>query len=139
MKSAYDSQSVEEFEISWDKLITTYNLHENAWLQSLYAEREQWVPAFLKDYFKMITLAAGSREYTQDAKAKLYGMINLYLKAKEKKAQEKGKRKEQDGGDAPILNTQRSLFGHSEMDIANAGHVQAVPKSAAFHISGTQI
>jgi len=51
MKSVYDSQSVEEFETSWDQLITTYNLHENAWLQSLYAEREHWVPAFLKDYF----------------------------------------------------------------------------------------
>ncbi|KAK0581819.1 hypothetical protein LWI29_018359 [Acer saccharum] len=51
MKSVYDSQSVEEFEISWDQLITTYNLHKNAWLQSLYAKHEHWVPAFLKDYF----------------------------------------------------------------------------------------
>ncbi|KAK1584230.1 hypothetical protein Q3G72_031014 [Acer saccharum] len=131
--------------------------------------------------YQMITLAVGSREHTQDAKAKLYYIIDLYranqeppsmtqtgsnvgcargdattvggseqvlspnvvsgkgrpsslrrasrmekdmrkVKAKEKKAQEKGKRK-------------RSLFGHSEMDIANAGHVQ----SAAFHTSGTQI
>ncbi|TXG61651.1 hypothetical protein EZV62_013014 [Acer yangbiense] len=45
------SQSVEEFETSWDQLITTYNLHENAWLQNLYVEREHWVPTFLKDYF----------------------------------------------------------------------------------------
>ncbi|TXG60917.1 hypothetical protein EZV62_012280 [Acer yangbiense] len=51
MKCVYDSQIVEEFETSWDQLITTYNLHKNAWLQSLYAEREHWVPAFLKDYF----------------------------------------------------------------------------------------
>ena len=51
MTCVYDSQSVEEFETSWDQLITTYNLHENVWLQSLYAEREHWVPAFLKDYF----------------------------------------------------------------------------------------
>ncbi|KAI9200135.1 hypothetical protein LWI28_003148 [Acer negundo] len=51
MKSVYDRQSVEEFETSWDQLITTYNLPENAWLQSLYAEREHWVPAFLKYYF----------------------------------------------------------------------------------------
>ncbi|KAF5449786.1 hypothetical protein F2P56_030198 [Juglans regia] len=42
MKSVYDTQSVEEFEESWDQLITTYNLHENAWLQSLYAERQHW-------------------------------------------------------------------------------------------------
>ncbi|KAK1572350.1 hypothetical protein Q3G72_031255 [Acer saccharum] len=148
--------------------------------------------------YQMITLAAGSREHTQDAKAKLYGMIDLYranqeplsmtqtvsnvgctrgdattiggseqvlspnvvrgkgrppslrrasrmekdmrkVKAKEKKTQAKGKRKERDGGDAPILNTQRSLFGHSDMDIANAGHVQVVPESVTFHISGIQI
>ncbi|XP_035547280.1 protein FAR1-RELATED SEQUENCE 5-like [Juglans regia] len=42
MNSVYDTQSVEEFEESWDKLITTYNLHENAWLQSLYAEHQHW-------------------------------------------------------------------------------------------------
>ncbi|KAK1583373.1 hypothetical protein Q3G72_023138 [Acer saccharum] len=51
MKSVYDSQSVEVFETSWDQLITAYNLHKNEWFQSLYAECEHWVPAFLKDYF----------------------------------------------------------------------------------------
>ncbi|XP_041007328.1 protein FAR1-RELATED SEQUENCE 5-like isoform X2 [Juglans microcarpa x Juglans regia] len=51
MKCVYDTQSVEEFEKCWDELITTYNLHENAWLQSLFAEREYWVPAFLKEFF----------------------------------------------------------------------------------------
>lgn len=49
MRCVYDSQSVDEFETSWVQLITTYNLHENAWLQSLYTDREHWVPAFLKD------------------------------------------------------------------------------------------
>ncbi|XP_042974555.1 protein FAR-RED IMPAIRED RESPONSE 1-like [Carya illinoinensis] len=33
------------------KLITTYNLEENAWLQTLYTELEHWVSAFLKDTF----------------------------------------------------------------------------------------
>ncbi|KAK1550434.1 hypothetical protein Q3G72_018994 [Acer saccharum] len=61
------------------------------------------------------------------------------VKAKAKKAPEKGKRKERDEEDAPILNTQRSLFGHSKIDMANAGHVQAVPENTAFDISGTQI
>ncbi|KAF5459414.1 hypothetical protein F2P56_023364, partial [Juglans regia] len=51
MKSVYDTQTVAEFEKSWDQLITTYNLHENVWLKSLYTERESWVPAFLKDCF----------------------------------------------------------------------------------------
>ncbi|XP_041011243.1 protein FAR1-RELATED SEQUENCE 5-like [Juglans microcarpa x Juglans regia] len=51
MKCVYDTQTGEEFEKSWDKLITTYNLHENVWLKSLYTERAYWVSAFLKDWF----------------------------------------------------------------------------------------
>ncbi|XP_041020541.1 protein FAR1-RELATED SEQUENCE 4-like [Juglans microcarpa x Juglans regia] len=47
MKYVYDSQSVDEFETSWVELITMYNLQENMWLQSLYADREYWVLAFL--------------------------------------------------------------------------------------------
>ncbi|KAG6627411.1 hypothetical protein CIPAW_15G125700 [Carya illinoinensis] len=51
MKCVYDSQCVDEFEKCWDQLLTTYNLGDNAWLQSLYVEREHWVPAFLKNCF----------------------------------------------------------------------------------------
>ncbi|KAF5481730.1 hypothetical protein F2P56_002361 [Juglans regia] len=51
MKYVYDTQNIEEFERCWDQLIVKYNLHENAWLQSLYTEREHWVPTFLKEYF----------------------------------------------------------------------------------------
>ncbi|XP_035541527.1 protein FAR1-RELATED SEQUENCE 5-like [Juglans regia] len=43
MKCVYDTQLVDEFEKCWDQLINTYNLHENAWLQSLYVEREHWI------------------------------------------------------------------------------------------------
>ncbi|XP_042969091.1 protein FAR1-RELATED SEQUENCE 5-like [Carya illinoinensis] len=42
MRCVYDSQSRENFEKCWDQFITMYNLHENAWLQSLYTEREYW-------------------------------------------------------------------------------------------------
>ncbi|XP_042969002.1 protein FAR1-RELATED SEQUENCE 5-like [Carya illinoinensis] len=51
MKCVYDTQCVYEFEKCWDQLLTTYNLGDNAWLQSLYVEREHWVPAFLKNCF----------------------------------------------------------------------------------------
>ncbi|XP_035540001.1 protein FAR1-RELATED SEQUENCE 5-like [Juglans regia] len=43
MKCVYDTQLVDEFEKCWDELINTYNLHENAWLQSLYVECEHWI------------------------------------------------------------------------------------------------
>ncbi|XP_035542125.1 protein FAR1-RELATED SEQUENCE 5-like [Juglans regia] len=51
MKCVYDTQTVDEFEKCWDHFITSYKLHENAWLSSLYTERKYWVPAFLKDCF----------------------------------------------------------------------------------------
>ncbi|XP_041000317.1 protein FAR1-RELATED SEQUENCE 5-like [Juglans microcarpa x Juglans regia] len=44
LKCVYDSQTIEEFEKYWEVMITTYNLQENAWLQSLYAERTYWAP-----------------------------------------------------------------------------------------------
>ncbi|XP_042962684.1 protein FAR1-RELATED SEQUENCE 5-like [Carya illinoinensis] len=51
MKCVYDTQKREEFEKSWHEMISTYNLHDNVWLQTLYTERCHWVPAFLKDIF----------------------------------------------------------------------------------------
>ncbi|KAF5451928.1 hypothetical protein F2P56_026982 [Juglans regia] len=51
MRCVYDTQTPDEFEKCWDQLLSTYNLHENVWLQSLYTEREHWVPAFLKMVF----------------------------------------------------------------------------------------
>lgn len=37
-----------EFETAWKQLLTEFSLQENPTLQSLYAIREKWVPAFLK-------------------------------------------------------------------------------------------
>ncbi|XP_042952303.1 protein FAR1-RELATED SEQUENCE 5-like [Carya illinoinensis] len=51
MKCVYDTQRVDEFEKCWDELITTYNLHENAWLQSLYVEREYWRSESMNAFF----------------------------------------------------------------------------------------
>ncbi|XP_040994243.1 protein FAR1-RELATED SEQUENCE 6-like [Juglans microcarpa x Juglans regia] len=51
LKCVYDSQTIEEFESCWEVMITTYNLQENAWLQSLYTERTYWAPVFLKGIF----------------------------------------------------------------------------------------
>ncbi|XP_042989757.1 protein FAR1-RELATED SEQUENCE 5-like [Carya illinoinensis] len=51
MKSVYNTQTIEEFEKSWKKLIRAYTLQENIWLQSLYAVCTHWVPIFLNEYF----------------------------------------------------------------------------------------
>ncbi|KAG6655026.1 hypothetical protein CIPAW_05G186800 [Carya illinoinensis] len=51
LNCVYDSHTVEEFEGSWEVLIQKYNLQDNAWLKSLYAERMYWAPVFMKDVF----------------------------------------------------------------------------------------
>ncbi|XP_042969066.1 protein FAR1-RELATED SEQUENCE 5-like [Carya illinoinensis] len=135
--------------------------------------------------YKMITYAAGSKKYTEDATQKLYKMIELYsenqeppsrtctgsnvipsipetatcagsqkvlsplvvrgkgrppslrrasimekemqkVKAKAKNATVKGKRKQRDGGDTPLLDMRRNLFGSSEKDMCEVGLSQVL-------------
>ncbi|KAK6913320.1 MULE transposase domain, partial [Dillenia turbinata] len=45
------SQTPEEFESSWELLLDKYNLKGNEWLQSLYRDRQLWVPTYIKDTF----------------------------------------------------------------------------------------
>ncbi|XP_041018010.1 uncharacterized protein LOC121260246 [Juglans microcarpa x Juglans regia] len=40
-----------EFESQWRDMLDTYDLHENAWLVSLYSDRPFWVPGYVKDTF----------------------------------------------------------------------------------------
>lgn len=47
----YESLTVDEFEIRWNQLIKDYEFWDNTWLQTLYDDRQQWVPVYLKDTF----------------------------------------------------------------------------------------
>ena len=47
----YQSQTVEEFEASWNAFLNRYGLLENAWLKEMYSKRESWVPAYLRGTF----------------------------------------------------------------------------------------
>jgi hypothetical protein len=35
----YDSQTCDEFDASWQNLLKSYNLEDNAWLRDLYKEQ----------------------------------------------------------------------------------------------------
>ncbi|XP_055960677.1 protein FAR1-RELATED SEQUENCE 6-like [Mercurialis annua] len=48
-KAVYNSLKIAEFETSWNELIRCHGLTDNKWLQTLYEERERWVPVYLKD------------------------------------------------------------------------------------------
>ncbi|KAL0356446.1 UNVERIFIED_CONTAM: protein FAR1-RELATED SEQUENCE 6 [Sesamum radiatum] len=48
-KAVYDSLKISEFEIFWAGMINQHSLTDNKWLQLLYADRQRWVPVYLKD------------------------------------------------------------------------------------------
>lgn len=47
--AVYDSLKIAEFETSWGYLMSHHGLSDNKWLQSLYEDRQRWVPVYLKD------------------------------------------------------------------------------------------
>ena len=50
-KAIYNSFTSSEFEASWNGMLETYKFENNKWLKELYAERQRWVPCFVKDIF----------------------------------------------------------------------------------------
>ncbi|PIA64854.1 hypothetical protein AQUCO_00100371v1 [Aquilegia coerulea] len=50
-KCVYDSLTVEEFERRWKKLVESNGLLDHEWIQTLFEDRNQWVPVYLKDIF----------------------------------------------------------------------------------------
>ncbi|KAK2420433.1 FRS (FAR1 Related Sequences) transcription factor family [Trifolium repens] len=47
----YKSWSEQQFEDSWHEMVEKFQLSEDAWIHSLYEEREHWVPVYMKDTF----------------------------------------------------------------------------------------
>ena len=47
-KRSYKSWTKDQFEERWQAMAANFGLLEDAWIQSLYADRENWLPAYLK-------------------------------------------------------------------------------------------
>ncbi|CAE6186628.1 unnamed protein product [Arabidopsis arenosa] len=45
----YGSCKSEDFEKNWWEVVDRFHMRDNAWLQSLYEDREYWVPVYMKD------------------------------------------------------------------------------------------
>ncbi|EOA16058.1 hypothetical protein CARUB_v10004190mg [Capsella rubella] len=45
----YGSCKSDEFEKNWWEIIDRFHMRDNVWLQSLYEDREYWVPVYMKD------------------------------------------------------------------------------------------
>ncbi|KAL1199361.1 Protein FAR1-RELATED SEQUENCE 8 [Cardamine amara subsp. amara] len=47
----YGCLKVEDFELAWEEMIVRFGLANHETIQSLYQDREQWAPVYLKDTF----------------------------------------------------------------------------------------
>ncbi|KAJ6369112.1 hypothetical protein OIU78_001475 [Salix suchowensis] len=45
------TELIEEFESCWLSLVDRYELRDHEWLQTIYSDRRQWVPVYLRDAF----------------------------------------------------------------------------------------
>lgn len=50
-KCIFKSYRSEQFKKRWWKIADRFNLRNDTWFQSLYEDREQWVPMYMKDIF----------------------------------------------------------------------------------------
>ncbi|KAI9197799.1 hypothetical protein LWI28_004751 [Acer negundo] len=50
-KCIFKSCTNEQFEKRWWKIVDRFNLRNDMWFQSLYEDREHWIPTFMKDIF----------------------------------------------------------------------------------------
>lgn len=50
-RAVYDSLTVDEFEVAWEEMMQHYEMREYMWLQTLFDDRKQWVPVYLKETF----------------------------------------------------------------------------------------
>ncbi|KAJ6369114.1 hypothetical protein OIU78_001477 [Salix suchowensis] len=50
-KCINETETIDEFESSWQSLLQRYYVMDNEWLQSMYNARQQWVKVYLRDTF----------------------------------------------------------------------------------------
>ncbi|KAM7276741.1 hypothetical protein ACFE04_018607 [Oxalis oulophora] len=63
-RAVYDSLKIVEFEISWAEIITRYGLGVIKWLDTLYEDRQKWVPVYLKGSFLAGVIPLNKNEST---------------------------------------------------------------------------
>lgn len=50
-KCIFKSITDEDFDMRWWKMVSRFELQENEWVHSMYADRKKWVPTFMRNTF----------------------------------------------------------------------------------------
>ncbi|KAJ4846615.1 hypothetical protein Tsubulata_014625 [Turnera subulata] len=83
-----ETDTVDEFESSWQSLLQRYYVMDDEWLQSMYDARQQWVPVFMRNtFFGVLSSSEESGGLNSffdgyvDASTTLHMLIKQYEKA----------------------------------------------------------
>ncbi|XVE78849.1 hypothetical protein DITRI_Ditri14bG0011100 [Diplodiscus trichospermus] len=77
-KCIYRSWTEEQFEKRWWKMVDKFHLREMQWLQSLYDDRKQWVPVFMRDIsFAGLSTASRSDSLSSSFDKYVHGETSL--------------------------------------------------------------
>ncbi|XP_028801889.1 protein FAR1-RELATED SEQUENCE 5-like [Neltuma alba] len=72
----FDYVDVDKFEEAWSELLSSYNVHENKWLNSTYNIKEKWAKCYMKDAF---TLGMRSTQVSESVNADVKRCTKLKL------------------------------------------------------------
>ncbi|XP_027338098.1 protein FAR1-RELATED SEQUENCE 5-like [Abrus precatorius] len=61
-KCMYDFDTFTDFEKAWTKIVQEYNVHDNNWINSLYAIKEKWASCYMKE---VVTLGMQSTQLSE--------------------------------------------------------------------------
>lgn len=106
------TESIEEFESCWFSLIDRYDLREHEWLQTIYVDRRQWVPVYLRDtFFAEMSITQRSDSINSyfdgyvNASTTLQLFVKQYEKALESRYEKEVKADYDTINNAPVLKT----------------------------------
>ncbi|KAF2314615.1 hypothetical protein GH714_027940 [Hevea brasiliensis] len=87
-KCISETETIDEFESSWQSLLKRYYVMDNEWLQSMYNARQQWVPVYMRNtFFGEFSVTDGSRDINSffegyvNASTTIQMLIKQYEKA----------------------------------------------------------
>ena len=106
------TETIDEFESSWESLLEKYNLLDNEWLQSMYNARQQWVPVYLRDtFFGEMSITQGTDSINSffdgyiNASTSIQVLLKQYEKATASRYEKEVKADYDTINTAPVLKT----------------------------------
>ncbi|XP_015571858.1 protein FAR1-RELATED SEQUENCE 9 [Ricinus communis] len=86
-KCINETETIDEFELSWQTLLQRYYVMDNEWLQSMHNARQQWVPVYMRNTFfgeLSVTEASGDLNSFFDGFVTASTTIQMLIKQYEK-------------------------------------------------------